>query len=134
MNMQKITVYCAVICGEEILLLERREPRVMEFPGGRIEFGEKPKEAAIRELKEETGIKVREESVGILCVSSTVYPEGKTQQIVILYSLELPEKPEIKISDEHRGYRWVRLSEIERIPNLALSVRACLNEIKRKLG
>ncbi len=132
MKMQKAAVYCAVVCGEEILLLERKEPKVLEFPGGGIEFGERPKEAVIRELREETGIKAGEEGVNLLCVSSCVYPNEKIQQIVILYSLELSEKPEIKISGEHKGYRWIKLSEIEKIPDLALSVKACLDEIKRK--
>lgn len=48
----------------QVLLSKRHQPDVEEwhdkwqFPGGMIEFGETPKEAAIRETKEEVGIDI----------------------------------------------------------------------------
>jgi 8-oxo-dGTP diphosphatase len=50
-----------VVClrGDEVLLIRRgQEPRLGEWslPGGRIEFGERAEDAALRELFEETGV------------------------------------------------------------------------------
>ncbi|MGE0827738.1 MAG: NUDIX hydrolase [Hyphomonadaceae bacterium] len=50
-----------IVClrGDEVLLIRRgKPPREGEWslPGGRIEWGEGAREAALRELKEETGV------------------------------------------------------------------------------
>ncbi|MCA1032471.1 nucleoside triphosphatase YtkD [Bacillus timonensis] len=49
-----------VICryGENWLLTNHKD-RGLEFPGGKVEKGETPEEAAIREIKEETGGEVK---------------------------------------------------------------------------
>lgn len=48
-----------VICRfrDQWLLTKHRE-RGLEFPGGKVETGETPREAAIREVMEETGAKI----------------------------------------------------------------------------
>lgn len=60
------TIVCAIIKNDkgEILIDKRNQPDFpeahgkWEFPGGRIEFGEEPETAIIREVKEETGLDV----------------------------------------------------------------------------
>ncbi len=43
---------------EEILLVKRRDLPVWVFPGGGLDPGETPEEGVIREVEEETGLKV----------------------------------------------------------------------------
>ncbi len=49
---------CLFNNGGKVLLQKRGDFGKWGFPGGAIELGEKPEEAAIREFKEETGLGV----------------------------------------------------------------------------
>ena len=60
-----------VVClrGDEVLLIRRGQPPLQgdwSLPGGRIEWGERAEDAALRELGEETG--VRAELLGLAAV------------------------------------------------------------------
>ena len=63
-----VTVVCGCIRrkgGHQVLLSMRHAPGVpgldgkWEIPGGKIEFGETPEQALIREIQEELGMKVK---------------------------------------------------------------------------
>ena len=58
----KLVAGCLVIDGDKVLLLRRGiEPEIGKwtFPGGYVDLGETPEQAAIRETIEEVGIRVR---------------------------------------------------------------------------
>lgn len=57
----KIATDIIVRKGNSILLIERKyEPKGWAIPGGFVNYGEKVEDAAVRELKEETGISVED--------------------------------------------------------------------------
>jgi 8-oxo-dGTP diphosphatase len=65
----------AVVClrGDEVLLVRRAQPPMQDawsLPGGRIEWGERAADAALRELKEETGCSAQ--IVGLIDVVDAV--------------------------------------------------------------
>src|SRR5271163_1175423 len=71
---------CALIDPDgRVLLAQRPEGKSMaglwEFPGGKIEPGERPELSLIRELKEELGIVVKEECLAPLTFTSYSYPD-----------------------------------------------------------
>ena len=70
---------CALIDADGRILLTQRPPgRAMaglwEFPGGKVEAGERPEQALIRELAEELGITVTEACIAPLTFASHGYP------------------------------------------------------------
>lgn len=83
-----------------ILLTQRRDVPVWVIPGGHLEKGETPKDAVIRELYEETGIKVNDATlIAKYCIGNTTKK--------FLFSCQMSDNPTIKKSFEVRNARWV---------------------------
>ncbi len=79
---------CALIDVDGRVLMAQRprdKPRggLWEFPGGKVEAGEAPEDALIRELREELGIDVSRACVAPLTFSEYRYPD--IQLLLLLY-------------------------------------------------
>src|SRR6266508_6234378 len=75
-----LVVACALVDADKrVLLAQRPQGKPMaglwEFPGGKVETGERPEETLIRELEEELGIVVKEACLAPLTFASHTYPE-----------------------------------------------------------
>ncbi|MGA1344100.1 MAG: NUDIX hydrolase [Hyphomonas sp.] len=79
-----------IVCfrGEDVALIRRgTKPLAGEWsvPGGRIEFGERAEVAALRELKEETGLTAR--LIGLVDVVDAIFTSRTTGAVARHYLL-----------------------------------------------
>jgi 2-dehydropantoate 2-reductase len=85
-----------VVCGREVLLIERKnEPFGWALPGGMAEYGEKVEKTAVRELWEETGLRLGENDIKLLGVYSAPNRDSRGHTVSIIYYAILQEKPEL---------------------------------------
>jgi 8-oxo-dGTP diphosphatase len=83
-----IVVAAALVDQAGRILLQQRAPKramagLWEFPGGKVEPGELPEAALVRELREELGIEVDGEALAPACFASA--PVAERHMILLLY-------------------------------------------------
>lgn len=104
-----------VVClrGESVLLIRRgTPPRQGEWslPGGRIEPGERAMDAALRELREETGVEA--EITGLIDVVDGLFPGARQHYVLIDYAARwLSGEP--VAGDDAAEARFVALADVE---------------------
>jgi len=90
-------------------------PGYFELPGGKVDFGEDPKEALAREFREEVNLRIK---IGKpFKVFSYLSENGDRHTVKILFHVSLlyPQQ-EVKLSPAHDEYRWMTADEIEEYP------------------
>ena len=116
---------CIVQRGSDkkILLLRRSIHEtsfhgMYELPGGKLEEGETPKEAALIETKEEAGLDVR--------IVQTLQPHIDHDMKKVYHGfVGAPKKgAKVKISEEHDEYKWVSIKQALALPSKKLSHHA----------
>jgi ADP-ribose pyrophosphatase YjhB (NUDIX family) len=76
------------------------------FPGGHLEGGERPAEACVREVREETEIELPVEALELVDVMTHLSDWGRHSHVII-YNAACPAGAEPVLDHEHLAARWM---------------------------
>src|ERR1700760_2351181 len=108
-----LVVACALVdTDKRILLAQRPEGKTLaglwEFPGGKVEPGERPEQTLIRELHEEIGITVSEPCLAPLTFASHAY-----ETFHLLMPLYVCRRWEGRgVAREGQNLAWARVNKL----------------------
>lgn len=112
-----IVVACALVDADRRVLIAQRPMNkslggLWEFPGGKLEPGEGPEEALIRELEEELGVSTRS-----ACLAPLTFASHSYEDFHLLMPLYVCRKwqgePQPR---EHMALKWVRPQKLRDYP------------------
>ena len=104
-----LVVACALVDADRRVLIAQRPQGkqlagLWEFPGGKLEAGESPEEALIRELREELGIETKS-----ACLAPLTFASHSYESFHLLMPLFVCRKWQgTPVAKEHAALKWVR--------------------------
>jgi 8-oxo-dGTP diphosphatase len=112
-----IVAAAALVDGDGRILLAQRPPGktmagLWEFPGGKVDAGETPEMALLRELSEELGIEVSASGLAPFTFASHSYPDFHL--LMPLYLCR--EWVGLPVARERQVLAWVRPSQLADYP------------------
>lgn len=120
----------------------RSTRNIWQFVAGGAEDKETPIEATVRELREETGINIKEEDLIVLDSKATIpvvnvtgtYTWGKDVFVVPEYAFAVNATNfQIKLSNEHTEFKWLKYDKAMEILTYD-SNKTALWELNEKLN
>ena len=73
-----------------------------------MDFGETPEDCAVRELFEETGLKVSKNNISFIRYVNEFFPENNKHYVTLNFMVISPEgEPELKEKDKCKGWKWI---------------------------
>ena len=130
-----ISQKCIVLHGDAVLLAIKRgesaptAPGLWDIPGGELDFGEDPREAMLREIREECGLEMND--ITLFDVYGEVDQNGNYWVTLAYYGVS--KDGEVQLSYEHTKWKWVTVEEflkLESPPKIERFVRKFLNIYK----
>ena len=112
-----LVVAAALVDADDRVLIAQRPPGkalagLWEFPGGKLDAGERPEAALIRELREELGIEVNEACLAPLAFASHAYADFH-----LLMPLYICRRWEGFVQPrEGQGLKWVSARQLRDFP------------------
>ena len=108
-------------CNGKLLLEKRRDCDIWGLVGGGVKKHETELQAITREIYEELGLRISVDKFKKLAVYGepgriAAYQDGSIwRMVIVVYSLELEENPQLRISAESKDLRFFAPDELEQI-------------------
>lgn len=113
----ELTTLCLIYDGDRILLQNRvkKDWKGYTLPGGHVEPGESIVESVIREMREETGLTIRQPQLcGVKQFPIKNIGQGEGRYLVFLFKTNQFEGE--LVSSEEGKMEWVRRDELADVP------------------
>ena len=81
------------------------------MPGGKLDFGEDLKEAACREVFEETGIRIKKQSLKLISLTNDIVSDAHFVTAGFICQ-DFKGEPQIKEPDEITKWQWFSLDDL----------------------
>jgi 8-oxo-dGTP diphosphatase len=108
---------CCIRDGDAVLLLRRQKPPnqgLFNFPGGKIEPHEEPYEACLREVREETGLRIHR--AALRAILTVITRATRAQWMLFAFVADRPSGNAEPIQTDEGELRWVSAAEIATLP------------------
>lgn len=108
---------CCIRDGDTVLLLLRQKAPnrgLFNFPGGKIEPHEDPYDACVREVYEETGLRIRQPA--LRAVLTVITRATGAQWLLFAFVADRPPGVPDPIQTDEGHLRWVPVGEISALP------------------
>ncbi len=100
---------CVIMCGGDILLIRNTYGgRLWSFPGGGVNEGEDPRDAAIREVKEEVGVDLTD----VVFLGKLLYDYGRHDDTVHVFRSAISAKSFRIDPNEIAEARWFSVYDV----------------------
>ena len=112
---------CIIVWDGKLLLERRRDSDTWGLVGGGCKKWEEPVQAMAREVREELGLRIKPERFEKLKVYGepgrvAAYRDVSVwRMVIVVYKLELDEKPSIRISNESKEARFFTKEEVKNL-------------------